>query len=68
MDGAEISALENFFLSIYRTIETYIDKNFANGNNRDQYGASQHNRRNIKISDYHSRQTRSFAAIPLFDM
>lgn len=68
MDGEEISALENFFLSIYHTVETYIDKNFANGKNRDPYGMPHHNRRNAKRSEYHSRQTRWFAAIPLFDM
>ncbi|AMV42290.1 DUF6602 domain-containing protein [Paraburkholderia caribensis] len=68
MDGSEISALENFFLSIYRTVEIYIEKNFRNRGVRNQGDMLQSDRRAMERSDYHSRQTKYFFAIPLFDM
>ncbi|TBW60225.1 hypothetical protein EZV77_19405 [Burkholderia thailandensis] len=64
LDGTEISALENFFLSIYRTVETYIESNLMRPDNSAKNGGRKH----IKRSNYHSRDTRSISAIPLFDM
>lgn len=68
LDGSEISALENFFLSIYRTVESHIDKRFSSEDERNKTGSTRNNREGVKRSDYHSRKTNYIAGIGLFDM
>ncbi|ANB73896.1 hypothetical protein AYM40_17140 [Paraburkholderia phytofirmans OLGA172] len=56
LDGDEISALENFFLSIYGVVENHIKTNYFRSENMK------------KREDYNKRKLHSILAIPLFHM
>ncbi|MEX3982821.1 DUF6602 domain-containing protein [Paraburkholderia sp. EG287A] len=68
MNGAEISALENFFLSVYLVVETHIGARFGQIKGSTERANDHIVHSQVRRSDYHSRTTQSIFAIPLFDM